>query len=132
MVSIGTGRFQKVQQAQSRDAARKIGLTSWRSKITTIIASATDTEAIHTTLSDLMPASTYFRIQPKLSEDFGIDISDATVMKGMIKDSQRFIKDNPVLLRQIADKLNTPRPALKKANDWMLLQRDCTEFPSFH
>ena len=111
--------------------ARKIGLTSWRSKITTIIASATDTEAIHTTLSDLLPSKTYFRIQPKLSEDFGIDISDATVMKGMIKDSQRFIKDNPVLLRQIADKLNTPRPALKKANDWMLMQRDCTEFHSF-
>lgn len=130
VVSMGTGRFfKKTQEMQNQQVAKTIGLTtSWRSKITSIIASATDTEGIHTTLQDLMPASTYFRVNPILSEDLGMDVSEPKKMDILIKDARNFVKDNPVLMRQIAEKLTTPRSSLRKANDWMILQKDSTEF----
>ncbi|OQV23976.1 Calcium-independent phospholipase A2-gamma [Hypsibius exemplaris] len=131
VVSVGTGRFKKSHEAQNKDVAQQLG-TSWRSKITSIIASATDTEGIHTILQDLMPPSTYFRIQPLLSQDFGINISEPEQMDVLIKDSRKFVKDNPVLMRQIAEKLTAPRPSLRKANDWMALQRDCSDFNMYH
>ncbi|XP_055353718.1 calcium-independent phospholipase A2-gamma-like [Paramacrobiotus metropolitanus] len=128
VVSMGTGRFRKKQEVQNQEVAKAIGLTSWRSKLTSIIASATDTEGIHTTLQDLLPPSTYFRVNPILSEDLGMDISDIKKMDILIHDSRKFVEDNPVLMRQIAEKLTAPRSSLRKANDWMRLQKDCTEF----
>jgi calcium-independent phospholipase A2-gamma len=73
VVSVGTGRApnknrsdgQKLYNAEIDDEK---SISSWKTKFLRILDSATDTEATHTVLSDLLPAGRYFRFNPYLTE----------------------------------------------------------------
>jgi calcium-independent phospholipase A2-gamma len=73
VVSIGTGRppnkahpdGQKLYNAQLDDDHE---ISSWKTKFLRILDSATDTEATHIALSDLLPPGRYFRFNPYLTE----------------------------------------------------------------
>ncbi|KAG7265489.1 hypothetical protein CRUP_035629 [Coryphaenoides rupestris] len=68
VVSLGTGRL----ETPGKHSATH---TSLKTKLENVISSATDTEEVHTMLDGLLPAGTYFRFNPYLSEDVPLDES---------------------------------------------------------
>ena len=120
---------------------KKDATTSLKVKLTKIVASATDTEgrflspsiyphstsyvcslllptAVHTILKDLLPPSTYFRFNPKLSEDLAIDESKPEKLDQLVRDANSYIMDNDELLRVAATCLTAKKKPHQRAEMW--------------
>ena len=64
-MSIGLGRYEPL--SFDDDGEKDPKSLSIGDKFSKLVWSATDTETVHSTLQDLLPPSTYFRINPYLS-----------------------------------------------------------------
>ncbi|XP_005100571.1 calcium-independent phospholipase A2-gamma [Aplysia californica] len=113
VVSLGTGRF---DNSSISETPAKMSL---KRKITTIVDSATDTEAVHQTLQDLLPARTYFRFNPYLSEEFMLDEIRPEKMAQMQLDAQMYTRRNSYKLTAVSDRLMEKRKPQQVAGDWM-------------
>ncbi|PIK45558.1 putative phospholipase A I [Apostichopus japonicus] len=82
VVSVGTGRYDPMDQEFPAE------YSSLRTKLFKVLCSATDTEAVHIILKDLLPAGKYFRFNPVLSEDFLLDESKPEKLEQMQKDTR--------------------------------------------
>ncbi|ELU02471.1 hypothetical protein CAPTEDRAFT_100304 [Capitella teleta] len=118
VVSVGTGKYVPGLEAQPADSA------SLKTKVTKIVQSATDTEAVHTTLQDLLPPSSYFRLNPYLSQDFQLDEIRKDQWDNMRHDTQMYCRKNTQKIEKAAQILLKTRMPHQKAQDWLKEQRD--------
>ncbi|KRY75318.1 Protein dif-1 [Trichinella pseudospiralis] len=78
ILSIGNGSF-RVNNKRCSTA----DYSSLRDRIAQIIESATETEMVHRTISDLLQPSTYVRLNPYMSHRYSLDESDVQRLKQM-------------------------------------------------
>lgn len=116
VVSIGTGRHEMIEGLES------VSKSSLKAMATKVIQSATDTEAVHTVLRDLLRPSTYFRFNPYMSEDFVLDEIREAKWDQMKQDTEMYCRKNRLQLEMAAQRLLQPRPSYKKVSDWLRLQ----------
>lgn len=109
VVSLGTGRFENMAEMPTK--------VSLKRRISTIVDSATDTEAVHHTLQDLLPARSYFRFNPYLSEEFYLDEIRPEKMAQMQLDAQMYTRRNSYKLTAAAERLTQKRRPTQTVGD---------------
>ncbi|CBZ53376.1 hypothetical protein NCLIV_031630 [Neospora caninum Liverpool] len=125
VVSIGTGKFpssfsspsrgdslKHLEQTPPAEAPEKdaaggwsalLGLGGWETLLAQLANCATNTEAVHDLLADLLPPSVYFRFNPDIGGNWSIDETRSEkldVLKGL---AERFFLDNPETRRRLAE-----------------------------
>ncbi|KAL1482307.1 hypothetical protein MTO96_014786 [Rhipicephalus appendiculatus] len=116
VVSLGGGRF--IPEVKEQDQ----GFTSLKKKILKVIDSATDTEAVHTTIQDLLPPNAYFRFNPYLSEWITLDENRAEKLDQLKQDAQMYLRRNSEKFDSAVKSLLTKRGPMQKVNDWLKMQ----------
>ncbi|KAL3851865.1 hypothetical protein ACJMK2_015566 [Sinanodonta woodiana] len=98
VISIGNGRYEpNLEISPSK--------SSLRDKVNKIVDSATDTEAVHVTMKDLLPPKSYFRFNPYLSEDCGLDEIRPERIQQMQTDTQLYLRKNQLKVAMAAREL---------------------------
>ncbi|XP_053665566.1 calcium-independent phospholipase A2-gamma-like [Anopheles marshallii] len=122
VVSFGTGRT----RGKSNDGQKIISpnileqaslSSSWKTKFLRILDSATDTEAAHTVLSDLLPPGHYFRFNPYLTEFLSMVEVRPEKIAQLEKDTAMYYARNEDKFEQVADLLTRKRSIARKAYD---------------
>lgn len=116
VVSLGGGRF--IPEVKEQDQ----GFTSLKKKILKVIDSATDTEAVHTTIQDLLPPDAYFRFNPYLSEWITLDENRAEKLDQLKQDAQMYLRRNSEKFNSAVKSLLTKRGPMQRVNDWLKMQ----------
>lgn len=116
VVSLGGGRF--IPDVKEQDQ----GFTSLKKKILKVIDSATDTEAVHTTVQDLLPPDAYFRFNPYLSEWITLDENRAEKLDQLKQDAQMYLRRNSGKFNLAVKSLLTKRGPMQRVNDWLKMQ----------
>ncbi|KRY60151.1 Protein dif-1 [Trichinella britovi] len=89
ILSIGNGSF-RVNNKRSPTT----DYSSLRDRIAQIIESATETEMVHRTISDLVQPSIYVRLNPYMSQRYSLDESDVHRLKQMQYDAKIYLRKN--------------------------------------
>nr|XP_057942310.1 calcium-independent phospholipase A2-gamma-like isoform X2 [Doryrhamphus excisus] len=112
VVSLGTGRL---------DAAGKNSstYTSLKTKINNVISSATDTEEVHAMLDGFLPADTYFRFNPYVSEDISIDDNRQEKLSLVQAHGVRYLERNEDKLRKAASILTREKGSGQRLAEWI-------------
>uniref|UniRef100_A0A183J7D9 PNPLA domain-containing protein n=1 Tax=Soboliphyme baturini TaxID=241478 RepID=A0A183J7D9_9BILA len=118
VVSIGNGTFAPVQTPKEAENF------TFRDKVIKIIDSATETENVHTVLSDLLPASRYYRLNPYMSVPYSLDDCSDELLKNMQQDALCYIEKNMVKLNSLAKKLEYPTNDLIQNSHSCLRDKD--------
>lgn len=114
--SLGSGRFIPATNTAFTS-------TTLKTKVQKIIDSATDTEAVHISMNDLLSPGTYFRFNPYLTEFLHLDENRPDKLHQLKMDAQMYLRRNEHKLEQSIKVLTTPRNTLKKINDWLQIQK---------
>ncbi|KAK9497495.1 hypothetical protein O3M35_004201 [Rhynocoris fuscipes] len=119
IVSCGTGRYDPLPMTdQLRNL--KEGSTSWKSMLDKILESATDTESIHTLISDILPEGVYFRLNPHLSGMVSMDdINDERISR-LEEDTNMYCRRNEEKFVEISKILVTKRSVFQQTYDKLL------------
>ncbi|XP_015920066.1 calcium-independent phospholipase A2-gamma [Parasteatoda tepidariorum] len=117
VMSLGTGRYIPA-------VSPNFTSTSLKTKVLKIIDSATDTEAVHVALNDLLLPNTYFRMNPYLTEFFTLDENRTDKLDQMKSDAQMYLRRNEYKFANAAQTLTTPRSLYKKTSDWLNIQKN--------
>ncbi|XP_046344342.1 calcium-independent phospholipase A2-gamma-like [Haliotis rufescens] len=110
VISIGTGRYEPAMELLSSKLALK-------DKVMKIVDSATDTEAVHSILHDLLPQNTYYRFNPYLSEYFLLDEIRPEKIDQMMQETQLYLRKNDVKITKAINQLSKPRRPHQRAAD---------------
>lgn len=86
IVSVGTGKY------KGRSGPSTVEFSSLREKLLKVVASATDTEAIDTVLSDILPKNVYFRWNPNMSADIPMDEGRIEMLEQIQFDARRHLE----------------------------------------
>ncbi|XP_071499403.1 uncharacterized protein [Diadema antillarum] len=119
LVSLGTGRYDPVEEGVESSE-----YSSLKKKLYQFMISATDTEAVHTTLQDLLPQGSYFRFNPLLSEDFLLDENRPEKIDQLQEEAQEYVSFNELRLMQAAGVLTREKSHLQRATDWLKEKKD--------
>ncbi|XP_011683797.1 phospholipase A I [Strongylocentrotus purpuratus] len=119
VVSLGTGRYDPMEEGLELPE-----YSSLKKKLYQIMISATDTESVHTTLQDLLPAGSYFRFNTLMSEDFLLDENRPDKLDQLQQEALDFVSINELRIMQAAGVLTREKSSLQKATDWVKLQKD--------
>ncbi|KAK3581256.1 hypothetical protein CHS0354_032982 [Potamilus streckersoni] len=111
VISIGTGRYEPNLEIFPTKS-------SLRDKVTKIVDSATDTEAVHVTMKDLLPPKSYFRFNPYLSEDCGLDEIRPERIQQMQTDTQLYLRKNQLKVAMAARELTKSKLPHQYLVDW--------------
>ncbi|TGZ50129.1 Calcium-independent phospholipase A2-gamma [Temnothorax longispinosus] len=120
VISFGTGR---IPYRISESESPAIALSSWREKFYKILDSATDTEAVHTMLNDLLPDHVYFRFNPYLTEMLSMVEIRPEKISLMEQDARMYVRRNEEKFQKAATALLEKRRIQQKVTDWIVLQR---------
>ncbi|XP_013792524.1 calcium-independent phospholipase A2-gamma-like [Limulus polyphemus] len=117
IISIGNGRHIPF----SYDAPTS---TSLKMKVVKIVDSATNTEGTHTILHDLLPANSYFRLNPYLSEPITLDENRPDKLEQLKTDAQMYMRRNEHKVLKAIAALSEPRGYFLRIRDYLYLVRD--------
>lgn len=121
VVSFGTGRTSTRSLDNVQDG--ELAISSWKDKFYKILDSATDTEAVHTMLNDLLPDHIYFRFNPYLTEMLSMVEIRPEKVSQLEQDARMYIRRNEEKFLKAASALTEQRPTRQKLLDWISLQR---------
>ncbi|CAG9835357.1 unnamed protein product [Diabrotica balteata] len=125
VLSFGTGRTVPnpvLSCSQDKDAT--ITNSSWKKKFFAIIDSATDTEGVHTMLSDLLPTNVYYRFNPYLTEMLDIAEIDPNKLEQLKRDALMYLRRNEDKFHDAAKALNQKKGVTQKTMDWFSLRKE--------
>ncbi|KAK0097713.1 hypothetical protein PV326_014241 [Microctonus aethiopoides] len=118
VVSFGTGRTPPT--IPGKDGHTKdLAVSSWKEKFYKIVASATDTEGVHTMLNDLLPDHVYYRFNPYLTEMVSMDDIRPEKWSQLEQDAQMYIRKNDDKFVHAAIALNQQKHLPQKIIDWV-------------
>ena len=80
--------------------------------------------AVHTVLHDLLPPSSYFRLNPYMSEDFELDEIRKDKWDQMAYDTNMYCRKNEMKIKKAAATLMKTKMPHQKAADWLKIRRD--------
>ncbi|KAK9880476.1 hypothetical protein WA026_011719 [Henosepilachna vigintioctopunctata] len=123
VVSFGTGRTVP-NPTDTNVEPEAVSASSWKSKFLAVIDSATDTEGVHSMLSDLLPPKTYYRFNPYLTEMLAISEISPEKMTQLKRDALMYLRRNEEKFQEAANSLNTKRSSMQKLNDYIHLQME--------
>ncbi|XP_076448406.1 calcium-independent phospholipase A2-gamma-like [Babylonia areolata] len=118
VVSLGTGRY---EPSLELGTSTKVSL---KEKVTKMVDNATDTEAVHIMMADVMPPNTYFRFNPYLSEDVPLDEIRPDRLEVMKRDTTMYLRKNDGKMRKAASILRHTRLPHQMVMDWAKLKAD--------
>lgn len=75
--------------------------------------------AVHTILKDVYHSSVYFRFQPQLTEDIGIDESKLEKLNLLCDDAERFITEHREMLEEAGASLMADKRTHQKVQAWL-------------
>ncbi|KAL3286000.1 hypothetical protein HHI36_000514 [Cryptolaemus montrouzieri] len=119
VISCGTGR---TAPNPIDSSAESVSASSWKSKFLAVIDSATDTEGVHSMLSDLLPPKTYYRFNPYLTEMLGIAEISPEKMLQLKKDAIMYLRRNEEKFQEAANTLKIQKSVMQKLNDYINYQ----------
>ncbi|KAJ3595983.1 hypothetical protein NHX12_002392 [Muraenolepis orangiensis] len=117
VVSLGTGRF----ETPGKHSATQ---TSLKTKLENVISSATDTEEVHTMLDGLLPAGTYFRFNPYMSEEIQLDESRLEKLNLLQVEAQHYLSRNEDKMKRAAAILTRDKGSFQGLTEWVGLRAD--------
>ncbi|XP_042229345.1 calcium-independent phospholipase A2-gamma-like, partial [Homarus americanus] len=115
VVSVGTGRHEPI--ASTSEAS-----ISWATRIRTVLNSATDTEGVHTTMHDLLPGKVYYRFNPYLSDEIGLDEIGEERLSIMMEDTKLYLRKNEMKIKEAVQGLTRTKNPLDRVKDWYQYQ----------
>ncbi|KAJ3638115.1 hypothetical protein MTP99_001523 [Tenebrio molitor] len=121
VLSFGTGRT--VPLPVDPNSKTAIMSSSWKKKFYAIIESATDTEGVHTMLSDLLPEKIYYRFNPYLTEMLDIAEINSKKLEQLKRDAVMYLRRNEDKFQEAAKVLIEEKSFTQKMSDWLNLQR---------
>ncbi|XP_043285174.1 calcium-independent phospholipase A2-gamma-like isoform X2 [Venturia canescens] len=121
VVSFGTGRIPTVIGDSGNDVGEST--IGWKEKFHKILASATDTEAVHTMLNDLLPDHVYYRFNPYLTEMLSMEEIRPEKIMQLEGDAMMYIRKNEAKFRHAAAALTQKRSPTQKLADWCILNK---------
>ncbi|KAJ8669879.1 hypothetical protein QAD02_001138 [Eretmocerus hayati] len=126
VVSFGTGRtpFNTISDDDKKEAST----SSWKDKFYKILDSATDTEAVHTTLNDLLPDHVYYRFNPYLTEMLSMVEIRPEKISQLEQDAAMYIRRNEEKFQKAAKVLMQTKTPTQKVGDWVKLQKNIFGF----
>lgn len=122
VVSFGTGRTPN-RLCENEDESPGLAISSWKEKFYKILDSATDTEAVHTMLNDLLPEHVYFRFNPYLTEMLSMVEIRPEKITQLEQDARMYIRRNEEKFHKAATALMEKRRMQQKIGDWITLQK---------
>ncbi|XP_008488087.1 calcium-independent phospholipase A2-gamma-like [Diaphorina citri] len=126
IVSCGTGRTLPKLNAtpyshdtqSASDSAQTAGSSLWH-KMVKILESATDTEGVHTCLSDLLPQGVYYRFNPYLSEVPDLDETRPEKLAQLRLDTDIYIRKNEAKFQAATQCLLREKSLVAKMSDYV-------------
>ncbi|XP_017891193.1 calcium-independent phospholipase A2-gamma-like isoform X2 [Ceratina calcarata] len=125
VISFGTGRTPN-RICENNEDYSEIAISSWREKFYKILDSATDTEAVHTMLNDLLPGHIYFRFNPYLTEMLSMVETRPEKISQLEQDARMYIRRNEEKFQKAAVVLMQRKNVPRKIMDWIALQQKMT------
>jgi len=116
IVSIGTGRSADVPLYPLADL-KQVAFSSAREKLMKILHSATETELVHNTLTDLLSPYAYYRLNPYVTLSYSLDDNDPKRLSQMEADTKVYIRKNVPKFRAVATSLSQPKPLWRSMLD---------------
>lgn len=98
--------------------AKPVTSLSWKGKLLKVLDSATDTEAVHYTMRELLPPNVYFRFNPYLSEVVSLDESDLVKLQKAQTEAKGYIEKNVYKVNALNKALMKEKGVTKKVADW--------------
>ncbi|XP_011340273.1 calcium-independent phospholipase A2-gamma isoform X2 [Ooceraea biroi] len=117
VVSFGTGRI------PHRISEKEVEISSWKEKFFKILDSATDTEAVHTMLNDLLPEHIYFRFNPYMTEMLSMVEIRPEKIDQMEQDARMYVRRNEEKFQKAAIALMEKRRMQQRLMDWVALRK---------
>lgn len=121
VVSFGTGRIVPISTSDTAHQ-EPVTTSSWKNKFMKILDSATDTEGVHTMLSDLLPENVYFRFNPYLTEMIAMSEIDPIKLEQLERDAIMYLRRNDDKFQMAAKVLLEKRQITQKAVDYINLK----------
>lgn len=122
VISFGTGRTVP-NPIDYTDTSNSNNNTSWKHKFFAILDSATDTEGVHTMLSDLLPEGVYYRFNPYLTEMLQMTEIEPAKLDQLEKDAIMYLRRNEDKFQAASRKLSEKKSYVQKAFDWVNIQK---------
>ncbi|XP_018574412.1 calcium-independent phospholipase A2-gamma [Anoplophora glabripennis] len=131
IVSFGTGRTAPNPiDASAELTTTAISNSSWKKKFLAILDSATDTEGVHTMLSDLLPPNVYYRFNPYLTDMLDMAEIDPNKLEQLKRDALMYLRRNEDKFQDAAKVLSMTKSRTQKLVDWFSLQKEIHGFKS--
>ena len=73
--------------------------------------------AVHTVLKDLLPSSTYFRFNPRLTEQINLDNCNPEQLQKIADETRRYLEKNEALVNEAAASLKMQKSIQQKLLD---------------
>ncbi|BES89853.1 Patatin-like phospholipase [Nesidiocoris tenuis] len=116
VVSCGTGLHDPVLTMEDlRELSQQP--TSWKAILDKILASATDTEAVHAAVNNLLDGNVYYRLNPSLSKYIRMDEVDKGSLATLVEDTKMYCRRNKELFENLSRQLTLPRSRSQLAMD---------------
>lgn len=122
VVSLGTGTY------HGRAGPKSPDFTTLRDKLKKLVYSATDVEATHEILKDLLPPDKYIRLNPNMSADVGIDVMDQDQLERLQTDTHNYIDKFSYKFDIASNALRQEKTMSKKVREYVLLQSQLKGF----
>lgn len=74
-------------------------------------------------MHDLLPGSVYFRFNPYLSDEIGLDEIEENRLAMMMEDTSLYLRKNELKIQEAAQALTQTKTPVDQAKDWYQYQR---------